>query len=83
MMAPLHVVEHQVLVSDHRPSPVCGSSGFQRTVPPVPAAPGRPYRIDREYTQPLDVEALVRGAHMSAGHLSPEFRLAYGELPYG
>ncbi|MEJ7705835.1 MAG: hypothetical protein WKF82_00350 [Nocardioidaceae bacterium] len=27
-------------------------------------------RIDREYAQPLDVEALARGAHMSAGHLS-------------
>jgi AraC-like DNA-binding protein len=39
-------------------------------------------RIDREYTQPLDVEALARGAHMSAGHLSREFKLAYGEPPY-
>jgi AraC-like DNA-binding protein len=27
-------------------------------------------RMDREYAQPLDVEALARGAHMSAGHLS-------------
>jgi AraC-like DNA-binding protein len=26
-------------------------------------------RIDREYAQPLDVEALARGAHMSAGYL--------------
>jgi len=40
-------------------------------------------RMDREYAQPLDVEALARGAHMSAGHLSREFRLAYGESPYG
>ena len=40
-------------------------------------------RIDREYAQPLDVEALARGAHMSAGHLSRAFRLAYGEPPYG
>jgi AraC-like DNA-binding protein len=40
-------------------------------------------RIDREYAQPLDVEALARGAHMSAGHLSRQFRLAYGEPPYG
>ncbi|HEY2765817.1 MAG TPA: AraC family transcriptional regulator [Pseudonocardiaceae bacterium] len=40
-------------------------------------------RIDREYAQPLDVEALARGAHMSAGHFSREFRLAYGESPYG
>lgn len=40
-------------------------------------------RIDREYTQPLDVEALARGVHMSAGHLSREFKNAYGEAPYG
>ena len=40
-------------------------------------------RIDREYAQPLDVEALARGAHMSAGHLSREFKAAYGESPYG
>jgi len=40
-------------------------------------------RIDRDYEQPLDVEALARGAHMSAGHLSREFKLAYGESPYG
>ena len=39
-------------------------------------------RMDREYAEPLDVEALARGAHMSAGHLSREFRLAYGESPY-
>jgi AraC-like DNA-binding protein len=39
-------------------------------------------RIDREYAQPLDVEALARGEHMSAGHLSRQFRLAYGESPY-
>jgi AraC-like DNA-binding protein len=40
-------------------------------------------RIDREYAQPLDVEALARGAYMSAGHFSREFRRAYGESPYG
>ena len=39
-------------------------------------------RIDREYAEPLDVEALARGVHMSAGHLSREFRQAYGESPY-
>src|SRR5579864_239448 len=39
-------------------------------------------RIDREYAQPLDVEALARDAHMSAGHFSREFRRAYGESPY-
>jgi AraC-like DNA-binding protein len=40
-------------------------------------------RIDRDYAQPLDVEALAHGVHMSAGHLSREFRRAYGEAPYG
>ena len=39
-------------------------------------------RIDREYAEPLDVEALARGVNMSAGHLSREFRRAYGEPPY-
>ena len=39
-------------------------------------------RIDRDYAQPLDVEQLARGVHMSAGHLSRQFRLAYGEPPY-
>ena len=39
-------------------------------------------RIDREYAQPLNVEALARGVNMSAGHLSREFKLAYGESPY-
>ena len=39
-------------------------------------------RIDREYARPLDVEALARGAHMSAGHLSRAFKHAYGESPY-
>jgi transcriptional regulator GlxA family with amidase domain len=40
-------------------------------------------RMDREYAQPLDVEALARGVHMSAGHLSRAFKQAYGESPYG
>jgi AraC-like DNA-binding protein len=39
-------------------------------------------RIDREYAQPLDVEALAQGVHMSAGHLSRQFKAAYGESPY-
>ncbi|WP_257441518.1 helix-turn-helix transcriptional regulator [Nocardioides daeguensis] len=39
-------------------------------------------RIDREYARPLDVEALARDVHMSAGHLSREFKKAYGEPPY-
>jgi AraC-like DNA-binding protein len=40
-------------------------------------------RIDRDYAQPLDVEALARGVYMSSGHLSRQFKLAYGESPYG
>ena len=39
-------------------------------------------RMDREYAQPLDVQALARGVNMSAGHLSRQFREAYGESPY-
>jgi AraC-like DNA-binding protein len=39
-------------------------------------------RIDRDYAEPLDVEALARAAHMSAGHLSRRFRAAFGESPY-
>lgn len=39
-------------------------------------------RIDREYARPLDVESLARGIGMSAGHLSRQFRLAFGESPY-
>jgi AraC-like DNA-binding protein len=39
-------------------------------------------RIDREYAWPLDVESLARGVGMSSGHLSRQFKLAYGESPY-
>ena len=39
-------------------------------------------RMDREYAQPLDVAALARGVGMSAGHLSRQFKAAYGEPPY-
>lgn len=39
-------------------------------------------RIDREYAQPLNVEALASGVSMSSGHLSRQFKLAYGESPY-
>jgi AraC-like DNA-binding protein len=39
-------------------------------------------RIDREYARPLNVEALARDANMSAGHLSRQFKTAYGESPY-
>jgi AraC-like DNA-binding protein len=39
-------------------------------------------RIDREYAEPLDVEAIASGVHMSAGHFSRQFKAAYGESPY-
>lgn len=39
-------------------------------------------KIDRDFAQPLDVEALASVAHMSAGHFSRQFKLAYGESPY-
>jgi len=39
-------------------------------------------RIDREYAHPLNVEALARDVNMSAGHLSRQFKAAYGESPY-
>jgi len=39
-------------------------------------------RMDRDYAQPLDVEALALGVNMSAGHLSRQFKQAYGESPY-
>lgn len=39
-------------------------------------------RMDREYMLPLNVEALANEVGMSAGHLSRQFRLAYGESPY-
>lgn len=39
-------------------------------------------RIDREYAQPLNVEHLAAGVHMSAGHLSREFKATYSESPY-
>ena len=39
-------------------------------------------RMDRDYAEPLDVEALARGVHVSAGYLSRAFRAAYGESPY-
>lgn len=39
-------------------------------------------RIDREYAQPLNVDTLARGINMLAGHLSRQFKFAYGEAPY-
>jgi len=38
--------------------------------------------MNREYAKPLDVPALARAAHMSAGHFSRSFRAAFGETPY-
>ena len=68
------------------------AAGHDRVVPSRPASEQRLSdlarlrrvrdRIDREYARPLDVEALARDAHMSAGHLSRQFREAYGESPY-
>ena len=39
-------------------------------------------RMDRDDARPLDIESLARSVHLSAGHLSRQFRLAYGESPY-
>lgn len=39
-------------------------------------------RMDRDYHQPLDVNALAQGVGMSSGHLSRRFKDAYGESPY-
>ena len=39
-------------------------------------------RIDRSFAEPLHVESLAAGVHMSAGHLSRRFRDAFGESPY-
>jgi AraC-like DNA-binding protein len=39
-------------------------------------------RIDRDYSQPLDVPAMARAAFMSPAHFSRKFRSAYGETPY-
>ena len=68
-----------------------GGTWHDRAVSTRPAAPSLSDlavlrrvrdRIDREYALPLDVQALARGANMSAGHLSRLFRAAYGESPY-
>ncbi|MER7570940.1 helix-turn-helix transcriptional regulator [Streptomyces sp. NPDC126514] len=40
-------------------------------------------RMDREYTEHLDVTELARTALMSPGHFQRSFRAAYGETPYG
>ncbi len=38
--------------------------------------------VDRNYAQPLDVQAVARTALMSPAHFSRKFRAAYGETPY-
>lgn len=39
-------------------------------------------RIDREFDRPLNVDDLAASVHMSSGHLSRQFKAAYGESPY-
>lgn len=39
-------------------------------------------RMDREFAEPLNLEQLAKGEGISAGHLSRQFRQAYGETPY-
>ena len=39
-------------------------------------------RMDRYYADPLDIPTLAREVHLSAGYLSRQFKLAYGESPY-
>ena len=38
--------------------------------------------MDREYAEPLNVEALAKTALMSTAHFSRRFREAYSETPY-
>lgn len=38
--------------------------------------------IDRDYAEPLDVTTLARAHGLSAGHLSRQFKAAFGESPY-
>jgi AraC-like DNA-binding protein len=38
--------------------------------------------MDREYSRPLDVDALARAALMSTAHFARQFRATYGETPY-
>ena len=38
--------------------------------------------MDREYAEPLSVEALAKTALMSTAHFSRRFREAYSETPY-
>ena len=38
--------------------------------------------MDREYARPLHIPSLAIDVHLSAGHLSRQFLLSYGETPY-
>lgn len=39
--------------------------------------------MDRDYAKPLDVPTMASRAIMSPAHFSREFKIAYGETPYG
>jgi len=39
--------------------------------------------IDRDYAKPLDVPTMAQRALMSPAHFSRQFKIAYGETPYG
>lgn len=39
--------------------------------------------MDRAFAEPLDVPTMARRALMSTAHFSREFKVAYGETPYG
>ncbi|MBM7367652.1 helix-turn-helix domain-containing protein [Gordonia hydrophobica] len=39
--------------------------------------------MDRRYAEPLDVPTMAGRALMSTAHFSREFKIAYGETPYG
>ena len=38
--------------------------------------------VDTRYSEPLDVRALARAAHVSPAHFSREFKRAFGETPH-
>jgi len=38
--------------------------------------------VDSRYSEPLDLDALARAAHVSSRHFSRSFRRTFGETPY-
>src|SRR5262249_43733296 len=72
----------QSIYGDYRRIRVTRTSAATQHLRELALLPRVRDRIGREYARPLDVEALAHGVHMSAGHLSRQFRLAYGESPY-